>query len=266
MLCGASASRLTCVNWSNLNKDIGDFSVVVPVYNEQDNIEPLVAEIHSALEGVVEFEVIFVDDGSMDGTPGVLYRLKAAYPRLKTVRHSSRCGQSAALVTGVAGARYRCVVTMDGDGQNDPHDIPKVLALASEAQRVARPWLITGIRRRRDDSWLRRLSSRLANSVRKRLLRDGIPDTGCGLKAFRREDFLALPYFDHMHRFLPALFLRAGGNVLQSDVKHRPRVHGRSKYGLHNRLWVGVLDLLGVMWLQRRMTLPVIEKDPGHEC
>lgn len=239
-------------------------SIVIPVHNEEENIPSLISEIHLALNGLSEFEIIYVDDGSTDGTPNQLSKARATYPRLRALRHLSRCGQSAALASGVAAARYRWIVTLDGDGQNDPRDIRALLAAAGETESTTTPDLIAGIRRRRHDSSVRRLSSRIANSVRRRLLLDETVDTGCGLKAFRREDFLALPYFDHMHRFLPALFLRAGGKIVPVAVSHRPRLRGQSKYGMHNRLWVGIVDLFGVMWLQRRMSRPIVVTEDTH--
>jgi dolichol-phosphate mannosyltransferase len=246
-------------------KSISGFSVVVPVHNEEENIESLIAEIHAALDAMPEFEVLYVDDGSSDATAFRLTAAKTKYPRLRAVRHLNRCGQSAALASGVRVARYPWIVTLDGDGQNDPRDIPGLLARASEREHPHSPRLIAGVRLRREDNWLRRASSRIANAVRGRLLHDQTTDTGCGLKAFRRLDFLALPYFDHMHRFLPALFLRGGGEVISVFVHHRPRSRGRSKYGVRNRLWAGIVDLLGVMWLQRRMTLPIIVEEYSNE-
>ena len=242
-------------------------SVVVPVRNEEENVAPLLAEIAGALQGVVPFEVIYVDDGSDDGTPAALAAATIRHPWLRVLRHERSCGQSAAIHTAVKAARHPWIATLDGDGQNDPADIPALLDAALDAWRAgasdaaprgARPpsVLIAGHRVSRNDSWLRRLSSRVANGVRSRLLGDGTPDTGCGLKVFGREAFLELPFFDHMHRFLPALFLRHGGFVASVPVRHRPRTAGRSKYGVHNRLWVGIVDLFGVMWLQRRMNLP----------
>lgn len=234
-----------------------DLSIVVPVYNEAENVEPLIEEIRAHLNGSARYELIFVDDGSDDGTSE---RLAAAdVPNLRVIRHRWRCGQSTALRTGVRAARADWVVTLDGDGQNDPKDIAVLLA-AKEKVENRRPSLVTGHRRDRRDSVMKRVSSRVANSVRGRLLGDRTPDTGCGLKLFRRDAFLQLPYFDHMHRFLPALFLRAGGQVVSVNVRHRPRRHGKSKYGVHNRLWVGIIDLLGVMWLRARVRRPEVEE------
>ena len=227
-------------------------SVVVPVRNEGENILPLVAEIRAALAGV-EHEIVYVDDGSTDETPA---RLREAGVMVR--RHRASCGQSAAIVTGVRAARGTWVATLDGDGQNDPADIPALLIRAREAG--AGPLLVAGHRTQRRDSWVKRRSSRIANKVRAALLGDSTPDTGCGLKLFERAAFLELPQFDHMHRFLPALFLRAGGRVLSVPVNHRPRVRGQSNYGTLDRLWVGLFDLVGVMWLQRRWRRPVVDE------
>lgn len=238
----------------------GGLSVVVPVYNEAESILSLVEEIRAELSGQAAYELIVVDDGSDDGTREVLASI--ADPHLRVIRHRGRCGQSTAIRTGVKAARSDWVVTLDGDGQNDPKDIALLLAAKEGAGDGF--LLVTGRRRERRDSLVKRLSSRIANSVRGRLLADRTPDTGCGLKLFQRDAFLELPYFDHMHRFLPALFLRAGGQVLSVDVHHRPRQHGRTKYGVHDRLWVGIVDLLGVMWLKTRVKRPDIEES-RHE-
>jgi len=178
------------------------------------------------------------------------------------VLHHNNCGQSTAVRSGVRSARGATIATLDGDGQNDPADIAALVARWRELRGAdaLRPVLIAGWRSRRNDSWIRRISSRVANAVRSRLLGDSTPDTGCGLKVFGRDDFLALPYFDHMHRFLPALVRRAGGLVESVPVAHRPREHGQSHYGIHNRLWVGLVDLCGVMWLQRRAKVPLVER------
>jgi dolichol-phosphate mannosyltransferase len=183
------------------------------------------------------------------------------FPRLRVLRHGRSCGQSAALRSGIRAARGKWIATLDGDGQNDPADLPALLRAGRE-QGLGERWLIAGWRAKRQDSWLRKLSSKVANGVRRRLLRDATPDTGCGLKLFPRALFLELPYFDHMHRFLPALVLRAGGRVESVPVNHRPRHQGTSKYGVHNRLWVGIVDLFGVMWLQRRARLPEVSERP----
>jgi dolichol-phosphate mannosyltransferase len=225
-------------------------SVVVPVRNEAGNIAPLLAEIAAALDRQWPFEVVYVDDGSSDGTAAELDRLKAQYPWLRRVRHKQSCGQSAAVRSGVAAARAPMVVTLDGDGQNDPAFIPALLrALQAGSPRVG---LIAGQRVGRKASAFKKLQSRIANTVRGAVLRDGTRDTGCGLKAFRREVFLALPYFDGLHRFLPALVRREGYQIGYVDVVDRPRGSGVSNYGMWDRLWVGILDLAGVWWLIRR--------------
>lgn len=241
----------------------GRLSVVVPVHNEEENIEPLIREIAAALTGRAEFEIIYVNDGSTDGSQGVLDRLKAEFPMLRTIRHERACGQSQAVTTGVRAARHEWIATLDGDGQNDPADIPALLAALVDPKQPANLELLAGWRTKRNDTFLRRLSSKVANGVRSRMLKDATPDTGCGLKVFARETFLMLPNFDHIHRFLPALVIRGGGAVVSVPVNHRSRERGTSKYGLHNRLWVGIVDLFGVAWLQRRVRLPVIA--PGSD-
>jgi dolichol-phosphate mannosyltransferase len=236
---------------------IRTLSVVVPVRNEEDNIAPLVAEIREALEGRVDYEIIYVNDGSTDGTAQRLVELKKTCPRLRVLRHEKSCGQSTAVRTGVKAARGDWVVTLDGDGQNDPADIPRLIAALEPGVE-----LVGGNRRHaRRDTWIKRVSSVIANAVRARLLHDSTPDTGCGLKLFPREVFLDLPYFDHMHRFLPALVLRRGGRVVSVPVHHRPRERGKSNYGTLDRLVVGVVDLFGVMWLQRRARRPVVTEE-----
>lgn len=235
-----------------------ELSVVIPAHNEAENLFPLIDEIRAALEGRLAYEIVVVDDASSDDTAA---RLKAgAQPgaRLRWLRHGSNCGQSAALLTGVRAARAPWIATLDGDGQNDPADIPNLLAVLDQPRRPANLQLVAGCRRKRRDNWPRRASSRIANGVRRRLLADGTADTGCGLKLFDRQAYLALPHFDHDHRFLSALFLRGGGDVVSVDVGHRPRRKGRSHYGVGNRLWVGLVDLFGVMWLQRRSRQPTI--------
>ena len=225
-------------------------SIVVPVRNEADNIAPLVAEIAKAVDGQWRFEVVYVDDGSNDGTAAQLKTLMAQYPWLRRIRHKQSCGQSAAVRTGVARARAPIVVTLDGDGQNDPAFIPALIrALEAGGPSIG---LIAGQRVGRKASGFKKLQSRIANAVRGAVLRDGTRDTGCGLKAFRRDAFLQLPYFDGLHRFLPALVRRDGYTVGYVDVVDRPRAHGVSNYGMWDRLWVGILDLAGVWWLIRR--------------
>lgn len=223
-------------------------AVVVPVRNEAANIAPLVDEIALALSAE-RFEVVYVNDGSTDETAAELDRLRAERPWLRQVRHAASCGQSAAVRTGVAAARAPLVATLDGDGQNDPAFIP---ALLEKVRADAKVGLVAGQRVRRKDTGFKRFQSRIANAVRSTVLADGTRDTGCGLKVFRRDVFLALPYFDGLHRFLPALVRRDGWTIAYVDVVDRPRRHGTSKYGIWDRLWVGLLDLAGVWWLIRR--------------
>jgi glycosyltransferase involved in cell wall biosynthesis len=228
-----------------------ELSVVVPVCNEAENVEPLAREIDAALAGRA-YEMIFVDDGSTDDTAINLRRLKSTLPALRVLRHSFRSGQSAAVASGVRAAKGAWIATLDGDGQNDPADIPKLIA-ARDLPENRSVHLIMGNRSAsRKDTAFRRLQSRIANGVRGGLLGDGTPDTGCGIKIFLRETFLDLPRFDHMHRFLPALFQRQGTRVISVPVSHRERTRGTSKYGMLNRLWVGIVDIIGVMWLRRR--------------
>ena len=232
--------------------------MVVPVRNEAENIEPLAREIAVALAGLPAFEIVYVDDGSNDGTHAELERMRACIPQLRYVRHARSCGQSTAILTGVRSACHPWVATLDGDGQNDPADLPRLLDRLANARPEENLHMLAGWRAARQDAWLRRFSSRVANGVRSRVLRDATPDTGCGLKVFARDTFLRLPYFDHMHRFLPALVQRQGGRVESIVVSHRPRTRGRSKYGVHNRLWVGIVDLVGVAWLMRRARRPEV--------
>lgn len=233
-------------------------SVVVPVKNEAENIEPLIREIVAAVSTLADYEIVYVDDGSTDATLAELKRLAAELPQLKIVRHQASCGQSTAITSGTLAARFDWIATLDGDGQNDPADIPALLARLRAARPEENLHMLAGWRANRRDTWFRRFSSKVANGVRSNLLKDATPDTGCGLKVFSRATFLRLPYFDHMHRFLPALVQRHGGRVESVVVNHRPRERGTSKYGLHNRLWVGIVDLFGVMWLIRRARKPVV--------
>lgn len=227
-----------------------DLSVVIPACNEAESIGALLEEIAQQLDGRLGYEIIVVDDGSTDTTRSVLADCQARQPPLRVLALQERSGQSTAVAAGVRAAHAPWIATLDGDGQNDPADIMKLYrAMERDGDRAV---LFAGHRRVRRDSPLRRVSSRVANTVRGRLLADHTPDTGCGLKLFPRELFLALPHFDHMHRFLPALVQRQGGRVVSIAVGHRERLRGRSKYGVMNRLWVGIVDLLGVWWLQRR--------------
>ena len=232
-----------------------EVSVVVPVMNEAENVEPLISEIRQAFAGSDSYEIIYVDDGSTDGTKDVLKRLKADIPQLRVLAHERNSGQSAAIRTGIAAARGRLIVTLDGDAQNDPADIPAMLA-AYDEQRDPKMRMVAGQRRKRQDSFAKRFASKWANRIRQWALNDNTRDTGCGLKLFSREAFLELPYFDHMHRFLPALMHRQGYTVKLVDVNHRHRTRGQSKYGVLDRALVSISDLLGVMWLRRRCRLP----------
>lgn len=224
-------------------------SVVVPVKDEAENVGPLAREIASAIKGEPDSEIIFIDDGSSDGTADALLALKGEIPSLRVIRHGANVGQSRAIRTGVRAARSEIVVTLDGDGQNDPADIPKLLAKLREDPAIG---MVSGVRAHRQDKYSRKLASRAGNRVRQWLLKDKATDTGCGLKVFRRDAFLALPYFDHLHRFLIALMLREGYDVRFVDVNHRPRLRGTSKYTNFGRLLVSIFDLLGVRWLQHR--------------
>ncbi|MBI5164602.1 MAG: glycosyltransferase family 2 protein [Magnetospirillum sp.] len=237
-----------------------ELAVVVPVKNEADNIRPLLAEIHAALDGKLDFEIVYVDDGSTDASPAILAEARRADPRLTVVRHRASCGQSQAIATGVRIARAPLIATLDGDGQNDPADIPALVERWRAAPAGERDTLmIAGWRARRQDTASRRWASKAANAIRAAALKDDTPDTGCGTKLFPRALFLDLPRFDHMHRYLPALTIRAGGRVESVTVNHRPRERGASNYSNLRRALVGIPDLLGVMWLMRRSRNPVVE-------
>jgi dolichol-phosphate mannosyltransferase len=233
-----------------LSSEVPAVSVVIPVRNEAGTIAPLVAELAGALAKEESFEIVFVNDGSVDTTGAELLHLMGERPWLRQIRHARSCGQSASIRTGVAAARAPTVVTLDGDGQNDPAFIPDLLrALREGAPRIG---LVAGQRVGRKATRFKKLQSRVANAIRNRILRDGTRDTGCGLKAFDRALFLALPYFDGLHRFLPALVRREGYDIGYVEVVDRERRHGKSNYGFWDRLWVGILDLAGVWWLTRR--------------
>ena len=239
-------------------------SVVVPVHNEADNIVSLIQEIDNALSIADAYEIIYIDDGSNDRTAAVLKEALQDFKALRVIRHEQSCGQSTAINTGVKAANYPWIATLDGDGQNDPADIPRLYeVLMRKRETTDNLWMVAGWRNKRYDSAWRLFSSKVANGVRAGLLGDNTPDTGCGLKVFSRDRFLSLPYFDHMHRFLPALILRAGGQVISEPVNHRSRTSGQSKYGTLDRLWAGIIDLAGVIWLQRRAKLPVIKEVEG---
>jgi len=232
---------------------VPDFSVVVPVFDEGEAAPKLAREIAQAFGGE-NYEMIFVDDASRDDTKARLVALKAEIPQLRVLGHRKNSGQSRAVRTGVLAARAPIVVTLDGDGQNDPADAPRLArALRAGPETLA---LVGGERVKRQDSSAKRFASKFGNGVRKRLLKDAANDTGCGLKAFRREAFLRLPYFDHIHRYIPALMLREGYEVAFQPVNHRHRESGVSKYTNLGRLKASISDLLGVMWLQSRARNP----------
>jgi dolichol-phosphate mannosyltransferase len=235
---------------------------VITVYNEEGNIGPVIDELYPALQRLgAAFEVVYCDDASTDATPQRLKSAQARHANLRVVRHRDNWGKSVALLTACLAARGEWLVMLDGDGQNDPADIERLVGLAHAHARDPNLALITGTRRQRRDTWLKRVSSRIANRVRSAVLGDRTPDTGCGLKLCRRAAYLRLPRFDHNHRFLPALVQRDGGTVLHIDVTDRPRLTGQSKYGLGNRLGAGIVDLVGVYWLMRRRANPAIEKE-----
>lgn len=232
-----------------------EFSVVVPVHDEAGNAAALAREIAAALDGR-SYEMVFVDDASRDDTRAELAALKAELPALRVIGHRKNAGQSRAVRTGVLAARAPLIGTLDGDGQNDPADLPRLLTRLTRADAPSDLGMVGGRRAKRQDSWAKRIGSRIANAVRKRLLRDGADDSGSGVKVFKREAFLRLPYFDHMHRYMPALMLREGYRVEFLDVNHRPRGAGRSKYTNIGRLAATASDLFGVMWLRSRARQP----------
>ena len=243
--------------------DISKVSVVVPVYNEEENVAKLVDEIAMAFSGAVsgslagtKYEMIFVNDASTDNTLSVLTELKKTYPELRAISHRKNAGQSRAVRSGVLAAKSKYIATLDGDGQNDPADIPALFKQITRADAPEGLALVGGRRAKRQDSWAKKLGSRFGNGVRKKLLNDKADDTGCGLKVFTREGFLRLPYFDHVHRYIPALMLREGYKIEFCDVNHRHREFGVSKYTNFGRLMVSIADLRGVMWLNRRARNP----------
>ena len=252
--------------FSNSVDNQPSLSVLVPIYNEADNIAPLIGEIRAALDGKIIYELIYVDDGSTDASWQKLQQIGEHLKNLRIIRHKCSYGQSIAVLTGVKLARAEWIVTLDGDGQNDPADIPRLLAILQNQASEPQVQMVAGLRHHRQDNWLKRISSRIANWIRSRLLHDNTPDTGCSLKLFSRTAFLTLPYFNHIHRFLPALFLRNGGQVISIEVSHRPRWGGKSKYGIFDRFGTGIIDLLGVMWLQRRaVNAKIIEDNQKHD-
>ena len=236
-------------------------SIVIPAKNEAENIRPLITEIQTAMAARDDYELIYIDDGSTDGTWNELLTLSESNPHLLLVRHQQSVGQSIAILSGAWQARGKWLVVLDADGQNDPADIPGMLDAVQDAnQQDPAVWGVIGHRVNRRDDWVKRLSSKVANGFRDFMLRDGIPDTGCGLKAVLRERYLRLPSFNHMHRYIPTLIQAQGGSMLVHPVNHRPRQAGVSNYGVWNRLWVGLVDVLGVWWLKRRAKVVHIQE------
>ncbi len=227
-------------------------TVVVPVLNEEENIPVLLKEISDAAKNVPISEILYVDDGSEDKSYEILQDLKKKYISLRVVRHAKRSGQSAALWTGIKAASNEIIVTLDGDGQNDPADIALLYDIYKTHSKEFPQMMVAGERKKRNDVWIKRFSSRMANRIRSGILKDKTRDTGCSLKLFRRKNYLSLPYFDHMHRFLPALMMRDKVRLMHVSVSHRPRTKGVSKYGTLDRLVVGISDLWGVWWLLKR--------------
>lgn len=245
---------------------INAISIVIPVHNESGNVEKLAHELQQVEINDVVFEYIFVDDHSNDDTAEILRTLARQESRLRVLQHQSNYGQSTAVRTGIKAAQYDWICTLDGDGQNDPADIHKLVERAQTLPAREQPMLVSGNRQRaRKDTFIRRVSSKIANNVRARLLGDSTPDSGCGLKLIDRAGYLALPYFDHMHRFLPSLVLREGGAVYSVHISHRDRTEGTSHYGILNRLWVGIVDILGVAWLKRRAHVAELKEEETIE-
>lgn len=233
-----------------------EVSVVVPAFNEAGNVVPLAREIAQALDGR-NFEIIFVDDASSDTTREELVAAKAELPMLRVVSHRRNAGQSRSIRTGVMYARGTVIATLDGDGQNPPRDLPDLIDALTRPDAPEDLGLVGGDRtaNRQDSAW-KKFASRVGNGVRRRLLNDDCSDTGCGLKAFRRQAYLELPYFDHQHRFIPALMIREGYRCEFRPVTHRPRTHGQSKYTNFGRLFASLTDIMGVMWLNSRARSP----------
>jgi dolichol-phosphate mannosyltransferase len=242
---------------TNINDfSVPDITVVVPVRNEAENIAPLIHEIRISLDGGAPYEIIYIDDGSTDGTSLELEKQAHAGAPLRVIRHARSCGQSAAIISGVYAARGHIIATLDGDGKNDPADLPALLSRFRQDSDFDN-LLVAGWRTKRRDTSIKRWSSKLANALRKRLLNDNAPDTGCGIKVFSRAGFMAMPHFDHMHRFLPALTIRGGGQVISIPVNHRHRERGTSNYGTLDRAWASIWDIMGVLWLLSRGNKPV---------
>ncbi|MEZ5647118.1 MAG: glycosyltransferase family 2 protein [Burkholderiaceae bacterium] len=242
----------------DLSSDL-QVSVLIPAKDEAGNIGSLVSEIVAALQPVCSYEIVLVDDGSSDGTGDVfLSRCRELGAHAQLLRHARSCGQSTALATAARHARARYLVTIDGDGQNDPADIPALLADAARMSADGPDFCIAGYRKNRRDTEWKKFQSKIANGVRRRILDDGVPDTGCGLKLIPRRTWLLLPYFNHMHRYIPALVRRLGGRISVVAVNHRHRQAGISKYTAWNRVWVGIVDMFGVRWLIQRSKLPQV--------
>lgn len=235
-------------------------SVIVPMYNEAGNAEPLVREIADALKQHPNFEIVVVDDGSSDSTLNELTEAQKTIPQLKIVKHKTNFGQSVGVVSGARAAQNPWIATLDGDGQNDPADLPNLAETAAKNMPTNHRLVVAGHRVNRKDTGWKRFGSKFANSIRIKFLNDDCPDTGCGIKLFHRDTFLTLPHFNHLHRYLPALFKRAGGTIINVPVNHRPRTCGSSKYGNWGRLKVGIADLIGVAWLIRRPCQPELDE------
>ncbi len=231
-----------------------ELSVVVPVFNEAGNILPLAEEVRAALNGVCRYELIFIDDGSSDSSAAELKQAQAADPNVRLLKHLKRSGKSAALITGFFAARAPWVQTLDGDRQNDPADVARAWKMIHAPMPDPLLGIVAGVRKKRNDGAIKWLSSRIANFVRRNLLRDDTKDTGCGFKLLRVEVAQRMPFFDGMHRFLPALTRRQGYTIMQIPIEDRPRTAGVSKYGFFGRLGAGIFDLFGVFWLMRRGT------------
>jgi len=238
-----------------------DLSIVVPVRNEAENVAAVAAEIRAALMGKIAFEIIFADDGSSDGTPAELKKLKAEFPEVRAVTLERPSGKSRAIVEAVRRAKAPVICTMDGDGQDDPKFIPAFLEKMKAGGAKSANRIVCAHRQNRKDTWLKQRVSPIANGIRRAVLKDNTPDSGCGYKMFPRDAYMELPRFENMHRFLPALFIRRGGESVSVPVIHRPRAKGRSKYGVFDRAWVGFWDLLGVAWLARRTTNPAVKEE-----
>ena len=240
---------------------IRDISIVIPIYNEQDNIIQLIKEVRVALEKKINYEIIIVDDGSDDNTYEAVNKIKKNNKNITIISHKKNYGQSIGLQTGIVKANSKYIVTLDGDGQNDPKDI---LKLISSFDIKVGFMMVIGNRVNRIDSVAKKVASRLAFQIRKLLLKDTTPDTGCAIKVFRKKDFLQLPFFNHIHRFLPFLFNTFGGKIISIPVNHRSRSSGISKYSNFQRFLVGINDLYGVIWLRKRSVWPILKKRDKH--